>query len=425
MDEAGERRPEGWRATVIRIFLCLGLAAILSQFFRSATGVIAPELMRDLALSASEMGMLTAAFFLTFALTQIPTGILLDRYGSRLTIAGTMLFAVAGSIVFFLAETYWHVVLARVLIGIGCAGVMMGGFVVLARWFDARSFTMTMGWMIALSNAGNLLATTPMALATEWLGWRGTFLVMGLVTLAVVLAVLAGVRDAPPGHQFLARKRESGADVWAGLKAVFRNPQLPYVLAPSFVTYACTITMLGLWAAPFLHDVHGLEGVERGNILLGMSLAIIAGTLIYSPLDRLIQSRRKLVLAGGGGSMACLAGLALFAESSLWLVAPLLIGFTLFNTYNVIVVAHGRTLFPDHLVGRGITTVNIAVQTGAAALQMASGVLIGFVAASVPGAADLPYRFLFAALAVVTLLALAYYARAEDRGPQPLSQGRE
>ncbi|MDO9499727.1 MFS transporter, partial [Falsiroseomonas sp.] len=220
-------KPPGWRRSIVRIFLCLGLAAILSQFFRSATGVIAPDLMRDLSLSASQMGLLTAAFFITFAITQIPTGILLDRYGSRLTIAGTMLFAVAGSVVFYLAQTYWHVVIARTLIGIGCAGVMMGAFAVLARWFDARSFTMTIGWMIALSNGGNLLATTPMALATEAIGWRGTYLVMAVVTLLVVIGVLLGVRDAPPGHKFLTRRSESGADIIGGLKAVFRNPQLP------------------------------------------------------------------------------------------------------------------------------------------------------------------------------------------------------
>ncbi|KZC98805.1 MFS transporter [Oceanibaculum pacificum] len=417
----GTGRPEGWRKTVIRIFLCLGLAAILSQFFRSATGVIAPDLMRDLSLSASQMGMLTAAFFFTFALTQIPTGILLDRYGSRLTIAGTMLFAVAGSFVFYLAETYWHVVIARTLIGIGCAGVMMGAFSVLARWFDARSFTMTIGWMIALSNGGNLLATTPMAMAAEAIGWRGTYLAMGLITLAVVGCLLVGVRDAPPGHGFLNRRSESGADILAGLKAVFRNPQLPYVLVVSFVTYACTITVFGLWAAPFLHDVYGLDGVDRGNILLGMSIAIIAGTLIYGPLDRKIPSRRRLVLAGGACSTACLALLAVFAESGLWLVAPLMVAFTLFNTYNVLTVSHGRTLFADHLVGRGMTTVNIAVQTGAAVLQLGSGVLIGLVAGLVPGAADLPYRVLFGALAIVSAVALAYYARAEDRIPTPLS----
>jgi sugar phosphate permease len=56
---------------------------VLSQFFRSSNGVIAPDLMADLGLSAEDIGVLSSSFFFVFALLQVPLGILLDRCGAR------------------------------------------------------------------------------------------------------------------------------------------------------------------------------------------------------------------------------------------------------------------------------------------------------------------------------------------------------
>src|SRR5712671_5928989 len=113
---------------------------VLSQFFRSSNGVIAPDLMADLRLSAEDIGVLSSSFFFIFALLQVPLGILLDRFGARHVLSALILFAIGGSLVFAGAADLSGLIAGRLLIGVGCAGLMVGSLVILARWYSPAHF---------------------------------------------------------------------------------------------------------------------------------------------------------------------------------------------------------------------------------------------------------------------------------------------
>lgn len=409
---AGSAQRPGRLVIAARIFLGLGLAAVFSQFLRAATGVIAPDLMRDLDLSSEQMGALTAAFFFTLAVVQIPTGVLLDRYGSRWTISGLLLFGAAGCFLMGRSDGFAGLLVARILMGAGCAGIMMGALAVCSRWYSRAAFATAAGVMIAISNGGSILATTPMAVAAVTFGWRETFFGLGLISLAIGVVNALVVRDAPPGHDF--HKRQSGTigDVVRGLRLILGNRDLPYVLAIGFVTYATTISVLGLWAAPYLENLYGADPVWRGNVLLAMSLALIAATLSYGMLEKALGSRRLTILLGGSGSVVTLLLLGLLPTLPALGAAALLTLFALFNGFSVLIVAHGQALFPDSHVGRGMTTVNIAVQTGAGTLQVTTGLLIGAFGGTAAGAPEIAYRAMFVFLAVALACALLVYRRS-------------
>ena len=86
----------------------------------------------------------------------------------------------------------------------------------------------------------------------------------------------------------------------------------------------------------------------------------------------------------------------------------------LLSCYPVVVVAHGRSLFPDHLVGRGATTVNLAQTLGCAALPA----LTGRVVAAAPAASE-AYPLVFGTLALALGLGLAGYLTGRDAPPRP------
>ena len=127
-----------------------------------------------------------------------------------------------------------------------------------------------------------------------------------------------------------------------------------------FFAYATMLTVLGVWGGPYLYDVLQLDGVERGNVLLAMGVAQILGILAYGPMDRLLRSRKKVVLGGATISMGCLAALALLPQPTLAVAVVLLTAFCFFCAFGTVIVAQGRTLFPDRLAGRGVTAVNMA-----------------------------------------------------------------
>ena len=103
---------------------------------------------------------------------------MLDRFGLRYTMAGLLLAAVAGSLVFAAADSLAILTLGRALIGIGCGGVFMGSVVVCARWFPPDRLVTAAAMVLAVGGTGNLMAATPVAYAADHMGWRGAFVAM-------------------------------------------------------------------------------------------------------------------------------------------------------------------------------------------------------------------------------------------------------
>jgi MFS family permease len=408
----------------VRVFAAIVSAALLSQYYRATTGVIAPELMADIGLSAEQLGLLSGMFFVVLTAMQIPVGLMFDRWGPRRTVGGLTAVAVAGSLWFALATTPLELIGARVLIGFGCAGSFMGAVVLCSRWYAAGRFTGVLSLVFALSNIGTLMATAPLAAASELLGWRAAFLASAAVTALVGVAFWGLVRDAPPGHPAGRREPERVGAVARGLAEVWRTPGLVPVLGLHTVAYAAMLTVLGLWAGPYLNDVHGLDAVARGNVVLLMACGQIAGLLFYGPLDRLLDTRKHVVMAGAAVAMTTLAALALIPAPPLVLAASLLVLLCFASGYTIVIVAHGRSLFPDRLIGRGVTTVNLGQAIGAALLPIATGAIVGGL--TPPGAATAPevaYRAAFACLALVLLGGLAVYRRSRDVKPGATVEG--
>ena len=404
-------------SAAIRILATLCAAYIVSQFFRSSTAVIAPDLVRDIGFSPESLGLLTGAFFLAFGLTQIPLGILLDRFGARRTMAVMLLFAVAGSLLFAGAESPVMLTVGRALIGIGCAAVFMGSVVICARWFAPDRLATTASIVLAVGGAGNLLSATPLAYATEHVGWRSAFIGMAAITALIALAVFLLVRDAPPDHPFHRRKRETLGAVLRGLGEVLRNKRLPYLAAMAFVSYPAMATILTLWAGPYLADIHGLDGVGRGNVLLATGVAMILGTLLYGPLDRLLDTRKGIAMAGASSTAVVLMALALIAAPPLWLAVILLTLLGFFGTYSIMIMAHGRASFPEHLVGRAVTMVNFVNFTGVAVMQVLTGFIVGALTRAGDAPPEIAYRAVFGFLAATVITALIYYWRIGDSQP--------
>ncbi|HMS77966.1 MAG TPA: MFS transporter, partial [Burkholderiaceae bacterium] len=111
-----------------RVFLPFGTGYFLSFLYRSINAVIFPELMRDTGVGASGLGLLTAAFFIGFATVQLPLGLMLDRYGAARVQAALLTVAAIGALAFASATTPAGLVVARALIGHGCAGGLMAAF---------------------------------------------------------------------------------------------------------------------------------------------------------------------------------------------------------------------------------------------------------------------------------------------------------
>jgi predicted MFS family arabinose efflux permease len=304
------------------------------------------------------------------------------------------------------------------MIGLGCAASFMAVVFLCARWFEPMRLTAALSWVFAASNLGTLAAATPLAWVAGAIGWRHAFLGIAGITLVVAAAFLALVRDRPPGSAQPAPRRETFAEVLRGLGEVMKTPGLWPILALHSVAYASMLTVLGVWGGPYLHDVHGLQGVARGHVLFAMGFAQILGILAYGPLDRLVGSRRSVIVAGAAATAVVLLLLGLVPRLPLGVVVCLLVLFCLLAAYPVVIVAQGRSLFPDRLAGRGVTTVNMAQLLGLVVLPSLTGWVLAVLGGGGQPIPENAYRAVFLVLAACLAAGLACYAGSTRSAPK-------
>ncbi|QWG12422.1 MFS transporter [Bradyrhizobium sediminis] len=422
--QPAERRPFPHRRGLI-IVTTMATAYVASHFFRASNVTIGLDLMRDLGIGPEALGALTGAFFFGFAAMQIPCGFLFDHFGPRRTVTGLLILATIGGAIFTLAPSWPVLLTGRVLMGAGFGVMLIGTMVVVTRWFPPDRFSTLIAMVMSIGLVGNLAATTPLAWASEAIGWRGVFGVAVVFTALAAVAVWLVVRDAPPGHPFLDRTAEPPRQMLQGLMEVLRNPRLKPILALNFCSYACTFTVQGLWGGPFLREVHGMSAIEAGNVLLAAVVTYQFGMLAFGPLDRLLDTRKWIAIGGSLVVIALLATLALASQPPAWVPVAAILGIGFFSASSTMVLTHGRGIIPDRLIGRGMSTLNTSVMLGVACMQSLSGVIVGAFEPLAGGArSETAYRALFGVLTMVLIIAVAIYSRSSDVRPSDEMRAR-
>ncbi len=395
----------------------LGAAFVLSHFLRSAPAVIAPNLRDELALTPAELSNLPAAIFLGAALMQLPVGVLLDRFGPRRTMAGFLIIAAIGTLLFAAAKSIVSLTLALFLIGCGAAPIFMGIIVLLSRWVPRDRLATATAISISIGGGGMLLSASPFAAATEAFGWRGTLFVVGIAALAVAAALFFVVRDRPADAS-AAVSGETLFETILGLRLVLADWRVYSFAAVTAASVGALVTVRNLWIGPYLNDVFDLDIIARGHVIFIVSIAWLFSALLYGPLDRWFDTRRGVVTGGLLIFASMTALLALNASGSVLVATVLLSAFALTSAMASPIFAHARSLFPDHYSGRVFTAINVCTWSGVFLVQMVTGAILEVFPVDELGRSPaIAYRTMFGALALGLLLALVAYRRVADVPP--------
>lgn len=390
----------------LRIFLPFGIGYFLSYLFRTVNAVIAPDLVRDLGLDPASLGLLTSAYFLAFALLQLPVGLLLDRFGPRRVEAALLLVAAAGALLFSKADSLTTLMLARGLIGAGVAACLMAAFKAFALWFPPQRLALANGVQMVSGGIGALSATTPVQFALQFTDWRGVFLLVSWLTLGAAVLIFLLVPEREVRHS-----GESFGRQLAGLGQVYGNRDF-WRLAPwAFSAQSAYLSLIGLWSGPWLRDVAGRDREEVAVVLMGVAIAMTCGYLVFGLLaDRL--GRRGIstqqVASCGMGLFLLVQLLMLLAPGlSPWLLW-LLFGF--FGTACILPYAVLAQLFPAQLTGRANTALNLLVFLAAFAGQWLVGAIIGLWPVSASGSYHRHgYQAGFGLLLALQLLSMGWF----------------
>ncbi len=347
-------RSESVGRLFLRISLPLAAGAGLNQLNRAVTAVIAPSLADRFALTASDLGLLGAVFFAAYGIAQLPVGAALDRHGPRRVQAVLMAVIAAGALVFAAAQGMAMLLAGRVLLGVGVSAALMAQLKATRSWFPPERVSTVAGWCVALSSLGGILATVPVEAANTAIGWRGVFLVNGLLALAAGLWIWHRVPDPP--------ERSASAGFAGELRVLARillHPAFVRLVPTVAVISALNFTWQGLWAGPWLRDVAGLDAFARAEILLlyavGLTIGSFLSGVVQSGLVRRGAHPLALLICCAIGLLilhGLLIARVMAALPVLWVLWPFLasvgpVGYTLVSAR-----------FPATETGRVSTAIN-------------------------------------------------------------------
>ena len=356
-----------------QIFTAFSLLYVLAYFYRVSLAVMAKDLAAEAHLSATQLGTLSGAFFYAFALTQLPLGPLLDRFGGKRTALAFGLVTLAGLFTFSTATSYPLLLAGRILLGIGSASVLMSALRCFTHWFTLQEFGRVSGFIIAIGNLGNIAGTAPLAWAIGVCGWRFTFAVIALAQVICLLLLIFMGREAPEGIEF----RSQGKSPVAGLAQVITTADYWLLAVIAFFWYANYMAIQGLWGGPYLMDAVGLSREAAGLYLLAISLGFLVGCLFVGRLAERIGSQRRTMLLG---QSAMLLGMGLFLGPAMAIAKPLLLALLfllgLSVAAGVAIYPLIRQRFPHEIAGTALTAVNFFILLGAAVMQQVMGWLI-------------------------------------------------
>ena len=359
------------------IYAILMASYLLVFFHRMAPAVVSADLMRDFSATGAALGSLAATYFYLYTVMQIPAGVLADTVGTRLAVTLGNVVSGLGSILFSLAATFGTAFAGRALVGLGVSVVFVGLMKNNSLWFRERDYGFISGLTILLGNVGAILAAGPLAgVLTIW-SWRAVFLTLGMLALGLAALTWLGVRNKPEELGFPSIRELDGktrhADReqhwWRDLLGVLATHRAWPGFWVNLGMPGGLLAFLGLWAIPFLRDVHGLER-STAALYTSVGLAGFAGgALCCGWISDRLGRRKPLLIAG-----TLLYGLAWLEIGYLWWL-PGVMGMIWFAVLGfsagafVLTFAGAKEVVAPALAGMAVALVNTGAFLGAALLQ--------------------------------------------------------
>lgn len=397
--------------TAVIVFLTFALAYFLSALVRAITATLSPTLSAEMALNASDLGLLAGGYFFGFALTQLPLGNWLDRHGPRKVILGFLSVAVVGCAAFALATSFSGLLAARVLTGMGVSACLMAPLTGYRRWLTPHAQMRANSWMLMTGSLGMVAATLPVQWLMPLTGWRGLFWLLAALT---VLSMVGIALTVPRWRQAetVAPSATDPAVPTPGYGMIWRHPYFRQMLPIGFVNYGGMVAVQTLWAGPWMVKVAGYTPQQAAGGLFGINLSMLCTFWLWGVLNPHLARHgwrpERLIAWGLPLSFGVLAAIVLLGADAGW---PLWALYCVSCTFVSLSQPAVALALPAEAAGRALSAYNLAIFAGVFAVQWGIGLLID--ALGVFGGSEVDrYRGAIAIFGVCGVFAYAAFLRA-------------
>ncbi|MFI4918947.1 MAG: MFS transporter [Legionellales bacterium] len=271
-----------------------------------APSVMAASMMKTFGVTGEGFGFISAFYFYAYAPTQLPAGVLFDRYGPRKLMTFAIILCALGSAFFASTDSVLTACIGRFLIGIGSAFSFIGVLVLLSRWFPPYYFAILAGIAQLMSSVGAMFGEMPLAALINHVGWRNASFLLSGVGFILAACFWVFIRDYPhqknqniPNHYL--------RDEWKRLVAVCKHAHTWIIGGYAFAIWTPIAVFAALWGVPYLQEKYQISVVAASGLCSLIWLGIGLGSPLLGWLSDRIESRRiALILSSILGLSATL-----------------------------------------------------------------------------------------------------------------------
>ncbi|WP_129843155.1 MFS transporter [Streptomyces sp. RFCAC02] len=412
---AGGRR--AWAVWAVGV-LAYGLS-VMQRTSLGATGLDASE---HFGVSPTALSVFVFVQVIVYLTMQIPAGLIVDRWGTRRTVAVSGTVTACGQLLMALAPGVPVAVLGRVVVGAGDALTFVAVLALLPRWFPARRVPLITQITMILGQSGQILSAMPFLALLHGVGWPGAFGSAAALSLLGGVLAVAVVRDAPAGARVPARDPVSAREILRQLRVIWRRPGTRLGFFGHMVTqFPMTVFSL-LWGVPYLVSAQGLSSGAASALLTLFVVCAMGIGPVLGVLTTRCPRRRSWLLLGvaGAAASAWTAVLALPGPAPLWLLVVLVVVLSAGGPGSVVGFDIARTSNPPRSFAVAQSMVNIGGFSASLAVLFLVGVVLDAAGGYTFDAFRLAWlvQYPFWALAVTGVLVTRRKARrvlAEER----------
>jgi predicted MFS family arabinose efflux permease len=359
----------------VLVFAAFAFAYFLSTLIRAITATLAPNLVEEFSLNASDLGLLAGGYFLGFAATQLPLGTWLDRFGPKKVLMGFLSIAVLACIAFSMATSFAGLLLARLLCGVGVSACLMAPLTGYRRWYAPTSQMRANSWMLMIGALGMVASTLPVQWLMPIIGWRSIFLWLGAsVALAVALIVWQ-----VPNWNTAPRKPASQTES-TGYAEVWRHPYFRKMAPLGFFNFGGLVAMQTLWAAPWMVKVAAFSPLQAATGLFWINIAMLLAFWLWglaNPwLARQGYTADRLITYGIPVSLVLFAIITIAGYALSTSIVVILILFFVSSTVGALAQPAVGLAFRPELAGRALSAFNLVIFSGVFTVQWGIGLLV-------------------------------------------------
>ena len=284
------------------IWWILTFSFILVLFLRLSTAVVTDNLSKELGFSQLQISNIASLSLYIYALMQIPAGILIDRYGAREISSVGMIISGVGSILFGTMNNVYLAYLSRIMVGIGTSVILLAMFKVQGNWFKKEEFPSITAKFAFIGNLGTVFATFPLVYLNDYIGWRNSFILIGVVGIAIGISIYLIVGNTPKDYGFNVDLKVEQAEkirLQDGLKSVFTNKSTWYNSLILFSLVGISTAFTSLWGVTYITDVYNVSKSVSAFIISFFTYGFVVGSMFMNFLFNKIKCSKFNILKIG------------------------------------------------------------------------------------------------------------------------------